>query len=549
MKLVVEDRSRWVMPTLLRDRVRELGDKPFLSFAKNEAAASYAGIDDLSDRMAAGLAAIGVQRGDRVMVMMGNRLEFVVTWFALNKLGAFHAPINTDYRGDFLEHLINTAQAEIMVLEERFVETLLASADNIVGLRELIVVPDDPATEPTADTGRWRSRPFAAVPRAEAPPRTVVTPADTYAVLFTSGTTGRSKGALVSYAHGHLLNERNLELLDVDGSSSYISELPLFHINAHMTVYGCLIVGAHARIEERFSATRWLDRLRASGATHSSMLGVMVDFVLRQPPTDHDTDHNLRSVWMVPCLPELSRRFRDRFGIERIVTSYGTTEAGMVARRVVDRSDEISSGPIDTDYYEVQIVSGDDEPLPAGEIGEIVVRTVLPWTVATGYFGMPERTVEAYRNLWFHTGDAGRFDERGNLVFVDRLADRIRRRGENVASADVEHVLGTHDAVIEAAVVAVKADEEGGEDEIKACLVLADGASIDSDSFWAWCDERLPYFAVPRYIELYEALPKTPTEKVLKHQLRVTREDAVVVDRGPSGRRGVAGAGPVSGAR
>src|ERR1700760_1595212 len=140
MKLVVEDRSRWVMPTLLRDRVRELGDKPFLSFAKNEATASYAGIDELSDRMAAGLAAIGVQRGDRVMVMMGNRLEFVVTWFALNKLGAFHAPINTDYRGDFLEHLINAAQAELMVLEERFVPTLVASQDNVPRLREIVIV-------------------------------------------------------------------------------------------------------------------------------------------------------------------------------------------------------------------------------------------------------------------------------------------------------------------------------------------------------------------------------------------------------------------------
>lgn len=536
MKLVVEDRSRWVLPTVLRERARNIGDAPFLSFAKNNAAATYAEMDERSDRLAAGLAAMGVTRGDRVMVMMGNRIEFVVTWFALNKLGAFHAPVNTDYRGDFLEHLINTAQAHIMVLEERFVPTLVASQDRVPALREVVIVPDGPEGEPAPDTGRFQARPFSSVPRADEPPEVVVTPADTYAVLFTSGTTGRSKGALVPYAHGHLLNERNLELLDLDAASTYISELPLFHINAHMTVYGCMIVGAHARMEERFSASRWLDRLRASGATHSSMLGVMVDFVLRQPPTDHDTDHSLRSVWMVPCLPELSRRFRDRFGIERIVTSYGTTETGMVARRVVDRSEDVSSGPVDNDFYDVRIVGEDDEPLPQGEVGEIAVRTTLPWTVSHGYFGMPERTLEAFRNLWFHTGDAGRFDEDGNLVFVDRLADRLRRRGENVASADVEHVLATHEAVAEAAVVAVKADEEGGEDEIKACLVLADGTSLDYDAFWAWCDERLPYFAVPRYIELYAALPKTPTAKVLKHELRVTRADAYIRDRGPSGR-------------
>ncbi len=532
MKLVVEDRSQWVLPELLRERARELQDKPFLSFAVDDATVTYAEADELSDRLAAGLAALGVTRGDRVSVMLGNRLEFVLTWFALNKLGAFHAPINTDYRGDFLEHLVNTTGGRLMVVEHRFLDTLLVSADRMPLLAELIVVGGD--TLP--GSGRLTMRSFESLPSAEEPPPTMITPADTYAVLFTSGTTGRSKGALMPYAHGHLLNERNLELLDLDADSTYISELPLFHINAHMTVYGSLIVGARARMEERFSASRWLDRVRASGATHSSMLGVMVDFVLRQPPTDHDQEHALRSVWMVPCLPDLSRRFRDRFGIERIITSYGTSETGMVARRVVDRSDDVSSGAVGDEFYEVAVVDENDEPLPVGEVGEIVVRTKLPWTVTHGYFGMPERTVEAFRNLWFHTGDAGRFDAAGNLSFVDRLADRLRRRGENVASADVEHVLGTHPVVAEAAVVAVAADEEGGEDEIKACLVLTSESNLDAGAFWAWCDERLPYFAVPRYLEVYDALPKTPTEKVIKQQLRVARPDAQIFDRGPTGR-------------
>ncbi len=531
MKLVVEDRRRWVLPDLLRERARELADKPFLSFAADDASVTYAQADELSDRLAAGFASMGVGRGDRVMVMMGNRLEFVLTWFALNKLGAFHAPVNTDYRGDFLEHLVNTAQARVMVLESRFVETVVACQQNMRTLQELVIVGDQPA-----DVGRFDSRPFSSVPSAEEPPAVEINPADTYAVLFTSGTTGRSKGALMPYAHGHLLNERNAELLDLDSDGVYISELPLFHINAHMTVYGCLIYSAQARMEQRFSASRWLDRIRASGATHSSMLGVMVDFVLRQPPTDHDQDHSLRSVWMVPCLPDLSRRFRDRFGIERIVTSYGTSECGMVARRVVDRSENVSSGPVGEEFYEVQIVDDADEPLPQGEVGEVVVRTKLPWTITHGYFGMPERTVEAFRNLWFHTGDAGRFDEEGNLCFVDRLADRLRRRGENIASADVEHVLGAHPIVAEAAVVAVTADEEGGEDEIKACLVLVEGETLDPESFWAWCEERLPYFAVPRYLEVYSALPKTPTEKVMKQELRQQQADAEVADRGPTGR-------------
>lgn len=533
MKLIVADRERWVLPELLRQRAHELGDKPFLSFAVDDASVSYREADERSDRIAAGLASLGLSAGDRVMVMMGNRLEFVLTWFALNKLGAFHAPINIDYRGEFLEHLVNTAQAKLMVLEHRFLEVVLASKARMPTLEHLVVVGGPPESQLSG----MRASSFAELPSEEQPPKVTVRPSDTYAVLFTSGTTGRSKGALMPYAHGHLLNERNLNLLDLDGSSSYISELPLFHINAHMTVYGCMIVGAHARMEERFSASRWLERVRSSGATHSSMLGVMVDFVLRQPPTEHDRDHNLRSVWMVPCLPELSNRFRDRFGVERIVTSYGTSEVGMVARRVVDRSDRVHSGKVGEEFYEVAIVDEQDRAVAAGEVGEIVVRTRLPWTVTHGYFGMDDRTVEAFRNLWFHTGDAGRFDEDGNLCFVDRLADRIRRRGENVASADVEHVLATHEAVAEAAVVAVDADEEGGEDEIKACLVLTPDTPLDFEEFWSWCEERLPYFAVPRYIEVRDALPKTPTEKVVKAELRRPGTDTQLADRGTSGRR------------
>jgi crotonobetaine/carnitine-CoA ligase len=265
------------------------------------------------------------------------------------------------------------------------------------------------------------------------------------------------------------------------------------------------------------------------------MLGVMVDFVLQQPPTERDRDHQLRSVWMVPCLPELADRFRERFGIERIVTSYGTSETGMVSRRVVEPGASTVSGEISWDLYDVEIVDDDDEPLPQGQAGQILVRTKLPWTVTAGYLGMPERTLDAFRNLWFHTGDVGRIEADGTLSFVDRVADRIRRRGENVASADVEHVIMTHERIAEAAVVAVSADEEGGEDEIKACVVLEAGGDLDLVAFWAWCDERLPYFAIPRYVHIFDELPKTPTAKVIKAELRAAPGDRLH-DRGPIGR-------------
>jgi carnitine-CoA ligase len=530
---IVEDPHEWVLPKLLRQRARELGDAPCLSFAIDEARVTYRELDERTDRLAAGLSRLGVEHGACVLIMLENRLEFVLSWFALNRLGAYHAPINTEYRGEFLEHLANIARARIMIVSGRLLGAVLPSAERMPHLQTLIVV----AGEGAASTGRFEALDFAAVPVAEEPRAVDVRARDIYSVMFTSGTTGRSKGALMPYAHGHLLNERNLSLLAMDRDSIYMTELPLFHINAHMAVYCALVVGGQARLEERFSAGRWLDRLRASGATHSSMLGVMVEFVLRQPPTARDREHSLRSVWMVPALGHQADRFRDRFGVERIVTSYGTSEIGMVSRRIVERGATDVGGTVSWDLYDVRVADDDDEALPCGQAGQILVRPKLPWTVTAGYLGMAERTVEAFRNLWFHTGDVGRFDDAGRLTFIDRVADRIRRRGENVASADVEHVLMEHELIAEAAVVAIGAEEEGGEDEIKACVVLSGKGELDVEAFWAWCDARLPYFAVPRYIHVFDELPKTPTSKVIKAQLRAVGDGPRHYDRGPAARR------------
>ena len=235
----------------------------------------------------------------------------------------------------------------------------------------------------------------------------------------------------------------------------------------------------------------------------------------------------------MPCPPDLATAFRDRFGLEEIVTSYGSTEVGMVARRTLDAPPG-SVGRVDPDLYAARVVDEQAEDVPPGEVGELLVRPLLPWTTTQGYFGMPERTIEAFRDLWFHTGDAARLDDDGNLWFVDRIKDRIRRRGENIASVDVENALLGHPAIVDAAVVAVPSDEEGGEDEIKAVVVAAPGAELDPEAVWAWCDETLPYFAVPRYVEILPELPKTPTAKVRKSELRDAGVTPLTNDRGPA---------------
>jgi crotonobetaine/carnitine-CoA ligase len=203
----------------------------------------------------------------------------------------------------------------------------------------------------------------------------------------------------------------------------------------------------------------------------------------------------------------------------------------MIARRTLD-APAGSVGRVDADLYETRVVDADEEDVEPGEVGELLVRSLLPWTMTQGYFGMPERTLEAFRNLWFHTGDAARLDADGNLWFVDRIKDRIRRRGENIASVDVETVLMEHPRVADAAVIAVPSEEEGGEDEIKAVVVAAPGAALDATIVWAWCDEMLPYFAVPRYVEILPELPKTPTAKILKSELREAGITPGTSDRG-----------------
>jgi crotonobetaine/carnitine-CoA ligase len=528
MTYAVEDRAGWCLPTLLATQAQVHADLPFLSFALGERTLTYAETEAEVNIVAAGLARFGVGHGDRVLLMMRNRAEFVLSWLAAARLGAVQVPVNVDYRGPFFEHLVNTAAASVLIVEDALLDAVSASAGKLEHLRAVVVVG---AVEQVP--GGIETVPFASLldPANGAPPATAVASSDIGAIHFTSGTSGPSKGAILPHAHLHLLSERNRELLDIRARDTYMTELPLFHINAQMSVYSALLVGASVRIEQRFSASSWLDRVLACKATHTTLLGVMLGFILKQPARPEDADTLLRRAWSVPCPPDLASTFLDRFGLEEVVTSYGSTEVGMIARRTLD-APAGSVGRVDADLYETRVVDADEEDVEPGEVGELLVRSLLPWTMTQGYFGMPERTLEAFRNLWFHTGDAARLDADGNLWFVDRIKDRIRRRGENIASVDVETVLMEHPRVADAAVIAVPSEEEGGEDEIKAVVVAAPGAALDATIVWAWCDEMLPYFAVPRYVEILPELPKTPTAKILKSELREAGITPGTSDRG-----------------
>jgi crotonobetaine/carnitine-CoA ligase len=516
---IITERAAWTLPQTLGRAAERFADRTFVSFGIDGQTLTYAEVDARSAALAGGLRALGVGRGDRVLIMLRNRAEFVLSWFAINRLGAVQVPVNIEYAGEFLEHVANTAQAALMILEPDFAAVIEESRPRLTHLRRIVVLGDD-------FDRLLESAPAAAVD---------VTQGELAAIHFTSGTTGRSKGSMMSHAQQHLLSEQNGILVDLGPEDIYLTFLPLFHINAQATaVYAAMLVGAHVHLESRFSVSRWIDLVRDTGATVTTTLGVMMQFILSQPPRADDRDNRLRCVWAVPCPVEAAEEFGARFAVEHFAMPYGNTEVGTIIDPR-ERPPEGSCGRVDDRFFEARVVDPEsDEPLAPGTAGELIVRGRVPWVVSQGYFGMPDRTVEAYRNLWFHTGDSLVQDEDGWLWFVDRIKERIRRRGENIASADIEHILGQHPAIAEVAVVALPSEIRGGEDELKACVVAGDGA-LDVDALFAWCDERLPRFAVPRYVEVLDALPKTPTAKVRKELLRAAGVSAATVERRVSG--------------
>lgn len=515
--------DEWTLPAVLRQRAAAHPDDPFLQFEQGDVI-SYGAFLKRVEAFAAGLRATGVAKGDRVLLLMDNSVEMIVAWFAANLLGAVEVPVNSALRGRFLEHVVNNSGARIAVVDAKYVKLLADVAPALANLRDLVCLGAPQSDVP------WRIHPFETLPREPVGPAEEVSFSDTAAIMYTSGTTGPAKGVVMPHGHMYIFARHMTDALRIGRGDTYMVVLPLFHGNAQIVqVYSALIAGAKVQLYERFSASRWIEQIRDSGATVSSLLGVMAQFIFAQPPSPADRAHRLTRLLTIPMPAALAAGFEDRFGA-RCIDAYGMTEICLpLFRRFDEELRPGSCGRPFEDWFEVDIVDpATDEPVPPGGVGEIVVRPKYPWTMMAGYNDMPERTLEAWRNLWFHTGDAGTRDAEGYFYFVDRLQDRIRRRGENLSSYEIEAVACEHPAVIDAAAVAVPAEE--GEDEIKLCIVT-NGTALDYVEFIDHCKARMPYFAVPRYITTLPELPKTPNGKVLKRTLREPDETVPTWDR------------------
>ncbi len=482
-------------------------DKVFARFADGSEW-TYRQTLEITRRTAAGLQALGVRQGDKVHSWLPNGPDAIRVWFGLNYLGAVYVPINLSYRGRMLENAMKISGATLMIAHADLVDRLVGIDQ--ANLAALVTIGGAGVAVPGLT--RYSSETLAPASIELAPPAQAVMPWDMQSIIYTSGTTGPSKGVMSSYLHAYSTGDA-WDYIGPDDRHLII--LPLFHVGGTGAVYSMLVRGASVAIVDAFQTDTFWDVITRNQATVVVLLGGMATLLNKRPPAETDRLHSLRVALMVPLLED-APAFSRRFGCE-IYTVFNMTEISCPI------ASSLNPTPLGTcgrprAGVDVRVVDENDCEVAPGTVGELLVRTDRPWAMTTGYYGNPEATARAWRNGWFHTGDAFRLDPDGNFFFVDRMKDAIRRRGENISSFEVEAEVSSYVDVQEAAAVAVPS--ELGEDEVLVAVVAQPGSQFDPKALIEYLIPRMPHFMIPRYVRVIAELPKTPTQKVRKHEIR-----------------------------
>ena len=487
---------------VLRSRAESHAAEPFLRFREGDL--TYRDIDAEANRVAWGLVELGVGKGDHVAVMLPNCPELVSVVFALARLGAVAVPVNTAHRGELLRHVLTSSESTTLVIDESYVDRL--PKDRLPGLTRIVVRGEAAPGTVTFSSLRGRD---ATEPRAG------VEFSDLQAIMYTSGTTGPSKGAMVSHSLALTCAYDSLNYLNRWGRTTYCP-LPLFHAAGLWDgVFSALLSGGSIAVVERFSASRFWDDVRYFGAQVAMSVFSMIPILMSAPPSPRDRDHPLEMFYMGKSA--LDEPLRERFGV-RSVETYTSTEAGIATGSPYGEWRVGSCGTVHSERFDAAVADEQDRLLAPGEPGELVLRPKQPYVVTTGYYGAPEATAQVFRNLWFHTGDRVWRDEDGYFYFLDRMKDSIRRRGENISAFDLECAVNLHPAVLECAAIGVPSELE--DEDVRLAVVLRPGMKVTPEELVEFCEENLPKFMVPRYVEFLAALPRTPTDKVAKYKLR-----------------------------
>ena len=516
--------NRRTLGTVLRLQAERQPDKPFLLFEGTST--SYAEANALASRVALNLHRQGIRKGDHVAVFMDNHPDMLWTIFGLAVLGAVTIPLNTAAKGEQLVYFLRQSRASAIVADAHLLANVSPHLPRLPDLARIFVRGASEAQlRDDIGSGGRHATDFAALigPADSDEALDPVVFSDVQLIMYTSGTTGPSKGVLCTHAQEQTGGLFMADQMAYRDSDILYTCLPLFHANAlRVTVNAALWAGATVALARRFSARQFWDDIRSSGATQFNALGAMANIILRQPESPDDRAHDVRLCNVVPALPpEVAEQFSRRYGVA-ITSLYGSTEACCPLFAVdVPAHKGASCGRL-VDPFEIRVADDDDFELPHGQVGELLIRCNEPWYIFQGYFDMPGETLATLRNGWFHSGDRGYRDEDGFFYFVDRKKESIRRRGENISSYEVELAISQHPAILEVAVVPYPSDL--GEDEVLAFVVRRQETTVNEDELIAYCEEHMAKFMVPRYVCFIDELPKTPSEKIEKYKLRQQAE-------------------------
>ncbi|KPM55926.1 AMP-dependent synthetase [Frankia sp. CcI49] len=521
---------------LLVRRIEKDPDSEYLDVGGRALTAAQVG--DGAARLAAGLRALGVAPGDRVAILLENSPEMLISWWAAQWAGAVAVPINTAYKGEYLRHQLHDSGSTVLVVAGDLADRAAAVTADLPALAHVLVTGPEIPTFPGA-TGHPFDDLLAGAPLAEPVARR---PSDLATFIYTGGTTGLSKGCMLSHNYHEALSRQIGYSWGRTADDVVWTPLPMFHYNALVTaVVGTLVYGGRAAIYRKFSVSNFWPEMNRTGATMTSTLGTMAYLLAHDVDRPEmprsgapEANRTLRLMGAAPLPPEVDDVIRTRFGIDTFSGAYGVTEASLISWQPPGvRNRPRAAGVINTEYFDVRIFDDEDNELPRGTDGEIVIRPKRPHVMFEGYWGRPEVTVETSRNWWYHTGDIGKIDEDGYLYFVDRKADYLRRRGENIASFEVERILMSHGQLADVAVHAVPSRLT--EDDVKITATRVAGSTLTEEELFRWCVDALPYFVLPRYIEFRDELPRSPVGRVLKRELRAEGPTSTTWDVEASG--------------
>ncbi len=502
----------------LEHAVATKGDQQFLDFLGQ--IYTYRELDLASNRLANELIRLGVTKGQTVISFLDNSADAVITIFAIAKAGGISVPINTANRGEFLRHQVADAGGALVIAESEYVERLVKIVEAIVDVSFILYRGEAPDMAdckiPCASFEAHRGD-------DESKPGVAVKPGDLAFLIYTSGTTGPAKGCMISHNFVCNLARQSNWIYKITAADVMWTPLPLFHLNAiAVSMVAAMIAGGRCAIVPKFSVSNFWPEIARSGATMASVLGSMATMIARAPdnPSTEKCFGQLKSVQGAPWPADIVKIWMERFGIRNPLAArlYGISEASLVTSVEYDVDVPPGSSGRRNPEFEVRIVDDDDNEVPSGVPGEVICRPLMPHVMFEGYWRRPADTLKIMRNMWLHMGDIGKFDEDGFFYFVDRKKDYLRRRGENISSFEMEATFSQHPDIAEVAVHAVLS--EMSEDDIKITAVLHPGASLTEVELCRWSLDRVPYFAVPRYIEFRAALPRNPVGRVLKYQLR-----------------------------